>query len=119
MTELISFGRSWAYPAELSTRPGFVSQGYDRSQRCYQIENLSGASAKFEINLKGSKESPVLNPAFYIKNWNVNGARILVNGKAYVNYRAGINRELKGNDLVVFVTIHEVVPVNITISPAD
>ncbi|MCD6392425.1 MAG: LamG domain-containing protein [Planctomycetes bacterium] len=119
MTELVSFGRSWAYPAELSTGSGFVSKGYDRSQRCYQIENLSGKPSQIKINLKGSKDSPVANPAFYIKNWNANGARILVNGKVYANYRAGINRELEGNDLVVFVTINEVVPVNITISPAD
>ena len=69
------------------------------------------------MTLKGSKDSPVLNPAFCIKNWHANGAQILVNGKAYVNYRAGINRELEGNDLVVFVNINEVVPVNITILP--
>jgi hypothetical protein len=119
MTELVRFGRSWAYPAELSTGPGFVSKGYDRSQRCYQIENVSGKSNTSEIHLKGSEDSPVLNPAFYIKNWNANGAKVLVNGKDYVNYRAGINRELEGNDLVVFVTINEVVPVDITILPAD
>ncbi len=119
MTELVSFGRSWAYPAELSTGSGFVSKGYDKSQRCYQIENMSGKSSQIKIHLKGSKDSPVANPAFYIKNWNANGAKVLVNGKAYANYRAGINRELEGNDLVVFVTINEVVPVNITILPAD
>ena len=119
MTELVSFGRSWAYPAELSTGPEFVSKGYDRSQRCYQIENASGKATKSEINLEGSKGSPVLNPAFYIKNWNANGAKILVNGKAHVTYRAGINRRLEGHDLVVFLSINEVVPVNITILPPD
>lgn len=119
MTELVSFGRSWAYPAELTTGSGFVSKGYDKSQRCYQIENMSGKSSQIKINLKGSKDSPVANPAFYIKNWNANGARVLVNGKADANYRAGINRELEGNDLVVFVTINKVVPVKITILPAD
>jgi ABC-type oligopeptide transport system substrate-binding subunit len=80
---------------------------------------VSGKSNTSEIHLKGSEDSPVLNPAFYIKNWNANGAKVLVNGKDYVNYRAGINRELEGNDLVVFVTINEVVPVDITILPAD
>ncbi|WP_197171995.1 LamG domain-containing protein [Novipirellula aureliae] len=117
MSELIGFGRSWAYPAELSTGPEFVSNGYDRSQRCYPLENTSGKAAKAEINLGGSKESPVLNPAFSIKNWHAAGARILVNGKVHDNYRAGINRKLEGNDLVVFVDIHELVPVNITILP--
>lgn len=118
-TELVTFGRSWAYAPELSTGSGFASKGYDRSQRCYQVENTSGKSSSCEMTLKGSKDSPVLNPAFCIKNWYANGAQILVNGKAYVNCRAGINRELEGNDLVVFVNINEVVPVNITILPAD
>ena len=118
-TELVTFGRSWAYAPELSTGSGFASKGYDRSQRCYQVENTSGKSSLCEMTLKGSKDSPVLNPAFCIKNWHANGAQILVNGKAYVNCRAGINRELEGNDLVVFVNINEVVPVNITILPAD
>ena len=119
MTELVSFGRSWAYAPELSTGAGCISQGYDRSQRCYQIENLSGKSSRIEINLKGSKDSPVFNPAFYIKNWNANGARIRVNGKVYPHYKVGINHELEGTDLVVFVNISDVIPVNITILSAD
>jgi len=117
MTELVRFGRSWAYAPELSIGSGFVSHGYDRSQRCYQIENLSGKSSQIKINLKGSKDSPVANPAFYIKNWNANGASIRVNGKVYPNYKVGINRKLEGTDLVVFINISDVVPVNITILP--
>ena len=119
MIELVRFGRSWAYPAELSTGPDFISKGYDRSQRCYQLANTSGKATKSEINLAGSKESPVVNPAFYIKNWNANGAKILVNGKAHVNYKTGIHRRLEGDDLVVFVGINEVVPVNLTIVPPN
>ncbi|MCF7973801.1 MAG: LamG domain-containing protein [Phycisphaerae bacterium] len=116
ITELIRFGRSWAYAPELSTGSGFVSKGYDRSQRCYQIENLSGQSGPCAITLKGSKDSPVFNPAFRIKNWNAKGATLLVNGKAH-DYKTGINRELEGTDLIVFVTVSETVPVTITITP--
>ena len=119
MTELVRFGRAWAYPADVSTGSGFVSKGYDRSQRCYQIENVSGNATTSEITLKGSKDSPVFNPAFYIKNWNANGAKIRVNGKAYANYKVGVNRKLEGTDLVVFLNISEVVPVNISIVSVD
>jgi len=115
MKELVKFGRSWAYAPELSIGSGFVSHGYDRSQRCYQLENLSDKPSQIKINLKGSKDSPVANPAFYIKNWNANGATIRVNGKAYPNYKVGINRTLEGTDLVMFINISKVVPVSITI----
>jgi len=118
-TELVTFGRSWAYAPKLSTGSVCVSKGYDRSQRCYQIENTSGTSNPCEITLQGSKDSPVLNPAFRIKNWHANGAKILVNGKAHTNYKVGINRELEGTDLVVFITINKVAPVKITVLPAD
>lgn len=119
MTELIKFGRSWVYPPRLLTGSGLVSKGYDRSQRCYHIEKMSGKSSTSELNLEGSKDCPVFNPAFYFKNWNASGAKIHVNGESYANYRTGINRELEGDDLVVFVTITDVAPMNITILPLD
>ncbi len=118
MTDLVSFGRSWAYAAELSVAgSGFKSKGYDRSQRCYQIENIAGKSGKIEFTVQGSNDSPVINPAFFVKNWNSNGARILINGKESSNCKVGINHELEGNDLVLFITVSEVKPMKITILP--
>ncbi|MCP4450055.1 MAG: LamG domain-containing protein [Planctomycetes bacterium] len=117
--ELVTFGRSWAYAPALSTGRGFASRGYDRSQRCYQIENTSGKSSPCKLTLKGSKDSPLLNPAFCIKNWDADDAKILINGKAHANYKTGINRTLEGTDLVVFVTINKTEPVTITVLPAD
>jgi hypothetical protein len=119
MTDLVCFGRSWAYPAELTTSDGFESKGYDLSQRCYQIENVSGKATKVEITLKGSKDSPVFNPAFHIKNWHADGAHVLVNGKASAGYKTGINRELEGDDLVVFITLDKTEPVKITLLPTE
>ena len=118
MTDLVSFGRSWAYAAELSVSgKNFVSKGYDLSQRCYQIENTGQNAGQAEITLKGSKESPVINPAVFVKNWNSDRAKVLVNGKEVGNCKVGINNELEGNDLVLFITVSEVKPVKITILP--
>lgn len=118
MTELVSFGRAWAYPAKLSTGPTFVSRGYDRSQRCYQIENRSGIACESELDLEASRASPVVNPAFYIKNWNAEGAKIVVNGKTSAGCKVGIHRKLSGSDLIVFLNINEAVPIHISILPA-
>ena len=118
MNELITFGRSWSYPAEMSLKgANFKSNGYETSQRCYRIENTGRNAAKIELSLKGSKDSPVINPAIFVKNWDLNGAKILINGKESKKFRLGINHELDGTDLVLFIFIKDVAPVKITILP--
>jgi hypothetical protein len=117
MTDLVSFGRSWAYAAEMSVSgTGFISKGYDKSQRCYQLVNTGNKTQKAEITLQGSKDSPVINPAFYIKNWNSEGAKILVNGKE-TKCRIGINHDLDGTNLVIFIPVNETKTETITIIP--
>jgi len=118
LEELVAFGRSWSYPAELSVMGGKCkSLGYDMSQRCYQLVNTVQNASKAEILLKGSKDSPVINPAVYIKNWNSEGGKILVNGKEFKNYKVGVNHELDGTDLCLFISINDIAPVRITILP--
>ncbi len=102
--ELIRFGRSWAFAPELKIKGDhFTSGGYDRSQRCYQIENKSDKNTPLEFSLEGTKESPVSNPAIFIRNWNSDGAKVMVNGKPVRDCQIGINHELGGADLVVFL----------------
>ena len=116
MTELVSFGRSWAYPAELSlSGTAFSSQGYDRSQRCYQLVNNKPGSGPLEISLHGSKESPLVNPAIRIKNWNADTAKVLVNGKPSDEVRLGFNHGLEGTDLTLFVLANIAEPLKITV----
>ena len=118
MSELVSFGRSWAYAPELSlTETDFTSKGYDKSERCYRIENIGQKAGNVECTIQGSKDSPIINPAIFVKNWNSNGARILVNGKETKNFRMGINHDLEGNDLVLYIPIQETKQVKITIIP--
>ena len=118
MTDVITLGRSWAYAPEIIIRSkAFKSNGYDKSQRCYQIERLEQKADKLIIFLRGSKDSPVINPAFYIKNWNFPGAKVIVDGQQYTDYRAGINRKLHGDDLIVFVFIKRLNPTIIEIIP--
>jgi hypothetical protein len=117
MNELIQFGRSWAYPAELSlTGSEFTSRGYDKSQRCYQIMGGERKSGTLEITLQGSKESPVVNPAIRVTNWNSDEARILIDGKPGIDCRTGFNHVLDGTELVLFVFINETAPVKITLA---
>jgi hypothetical protein len=118
INELIRFGRSWAYAPEISVAGnGYISKGYDRTERCYQLENNNSKAGKVEVTLKGSKDSPVIDPAIRVKNWNSNVAKILVNGNERKNSKIGINHQLSGDDLIIFVPLNELTPVKITIVP--
>jgi hypothetical protein len=120
MNELVSFGRSWTYAPELSLAGSdFKSAAYDRSQRCYQLERSVPNAAKCDLKLQGSKESPIINPAFYVKNWNAKGAKVRVNGQETTNSRVGINHELEGDDLAVFLFINTTSPVNLSVEPVE
>lgn len=96
---------------------GFTSKGYDNSQRCYQVEKNGQKTGKAEFTLQGSKGSPIINPAIFVKNWNSKNARVLVNGKENKNCRIGINPKLEGYDLVLYISTKEDKPVKITILP--
>ena len=118
MDELVDFGRSWSYPANLSVKgEGFVSDGYDNSQRCYKITNTASSSRQVELTLQGSNDSPVINPAIVIENWNSDKATVQVEGDKKASYRIGINHELSGDKLVIFVFMHQTKPVKLTVSP--
>ncbi|MGC9057283.1 MAG: hypothetical protein ACP5J6_10580, partial [Candidatus Saccharicenans sp.] len=117
--QIIKFGRSWAYPAEIVLKSNnFKSEGYDRSERCYKINNLSSKPESLTFILKGSKSSPIINPAIYIKNWNGQETRILVNGQEIKESRIGLNNTLAGIDLVVFIPITKESETKIEIIPA-
>jgi hypothetical protein len=118
INELISFGRSWAYAPELSLAgTGYLSKGYDKAERCYQLEKDNSKAGSLEFTLWGSKDSPVINPAIRVKNWNSNGARILVNGRENRSGKTGISHQLDGDDLVIYIPLNEIAPVKITIVP--
>lgn len=118
MKEIINLGRSWAYAPEIKINgEGFVLQGFDKSERCYQIENTTSKAKKLEFKMAGSIDNPICNPAFFIKNWNGNKAEVLVNGKPLKDTRIGINRELEGDNLVVFLFLEKSEPVTITVQP--
>ncbi len=116
--EVIELGRSWAFAPELKLKGSdYSSAGFDKSERCYQIENRNAKAKKLEFNLAGSKENPIQNPAFVVKNWNTKAPVVLVNGKPAKDARIGIRHELSGDDLIVFLFLEKTAPVDVSIQP--
>jgi len=109
--ELVEFGRSWAYAPVLEVSKEFENLGYDRSERCYQIQNVGGRKVvlrqrlNLRLEVEGSEESPICNPAFYVHDWNGAEPVVKVNGIVFKKARLGLKHELEGTDLVLYVPI--------------
>ncbi|MBW6533817.1 MAG: LamG domain-containing protein [Mariniphaga sp.] len=118
MEEVVNLGRSWAYAPKLKiTGNDFSSNGYDMSERCYRIVNNNPNSKKLDIVISCSADSPAINPAFVVNNWNSETATVLVNGKPAKDARVGVQHELEGDNLVVFLFLEKNEPVTVTIEP--
>jgi len=118
MESLIKFGRSWAYAPELKVKgSGVESNGFDRSRRCYALKRTADAAGAVEFMLAGTSGSPVIHPAFHIENWNADGARVFVDGREVDDSEIGIQPELGGTDLTVFLWTKNESEVTVRIVP--
>jgi hypothetical protein len=105
---LVPLAKSWlSSPSIEVSGEGFQSQGYDQTQRAYVIARKSGSSAaQFRSVLKASSESPLVNPAFVIKNWGDAEPKLRIDGKVVARgatFRYGFVPTLEGSDLIVWL----------------
>jgi hypothetical protein len=110
--ELAPLAKSWLSPAAIEAE-GLHSEGYHADERAYLLQ-CEGKAQNAEITLRATAESPVVNPALIVRNWN-GGARVLVNGKP--GGRIGQVFRLEGADLVVWIELESTGPVRIRIEP--
>ena len=120
--QLVPLAASWLYPAELKVVRGtFRSSGYDPAQRAYLLENRdSGKASGLQLELAASSDSPVVNPAFVLRNWGMADARLTLDGRTVEpgsDFRVGHVSTLQGADLVVWVRTRALRPVRLLLSP--
>jgi hypothetical protein len=123
VAELVPLAKSWLSPppAEIGGT-GFESQGYDQTQRAFVIVRESGSvSSQFQFLLKASSESPLVNPAFVVKNWGDAQPKLSIDGKAVArgaNFRYGFVSHLEGSDLVVWLAMESTKPTRVEFAAA-
>jgi hypothetical protein len=120
--ELVPLAKSWLYAPQLkSSSRGYVNEGYDQTQRAYVLrrKDMNKPSAlKFE--LAASKASPVVNPAFVVKNWGKGRVSLRIEDEKVEwgkDFRFGYRDTLEGGDLIVWVKMESTKPVKISINP--
>jgi hypothetical protein len=106
--ELVPLARSWTNPAELTLNSnGFNSNGYDKYQRAYVLStSTNSSSSELRLELAGSDENPVINPAIIIKGWEKAGVELFLNGEPVdkgKDFRVGYRQTPQGSDLIVWI----------------
>jgi len=120
--KLASLARSWNRPAELVLKSdAYGSDGYDVYQRAYVLRCINkGKPSRLEFTLAASERSPVVNPAFVIKDWGDGPVRLKIDGKEIKQgkvFRFGHNHSMQGSDLIVWAERESTKPVRISLRP--
>ena len=120
--QLIALAASWSNPPTLSVKSsGIENKGYDPASRAYLIDvNQTENSDVLEFEIKATEESPLVNPAFVLKNCRFSDIALLFNGRKLVRdsqYRQDSIPALKGSDLVIWLKYESKQHANIKIQP--
>jgi hypothetical protein len=122
--QLAILARSWNNPAKLKLHgDSFSNDGYDKNQRAYLLTRPDSAKpSPLIFDLQASQESPVVNPAFVIKNWGGTDAVLKLDGKEIKRgktFRFGHLGTLESTDLVVWIKAESTKPMALSIVPAE
>ncbi len=122
--ELVPLAKSWLQAPKMKLRSQAYRGGrYDQSERAYLVEATDpGQSHSCSFVVDASKESPLLNPAFIIRNWGNRPATLSINGRHWKrgeDLRQGIRRGIDGDDLIVWIRLEEQSPVEILVGRGE
>jgi hypothetical protein len=97
---------------------GFISKGYDLTQRAYVVEASVTASGRLEMALYATEESPVVNACLVLEGWNSEEAEVRLDGRILKkgDYKTGVIRNLERDDLVLWLPVKSVRPLTITVA---
>jgi hypothetical protein len=92
---VLAIARSWTNP------PAIEGATFERSEHAYQLRSTSA-------RIEASPDSPLVDPAFVVKQWGSSAPRLALDGKdlrAGDDYRFGYRRTLEGDDLIVWLNV--------------
>jgi len=114
--DLLPLAKSWSKPAKIKNSNN-VSITYNQAERCFDItQKENNKEITFEI--QASEESPVINPAFVLRDWGSADLILQINGKTVdqgQDFRVGYNHTLNGTNCVSWLRFESVKPFTVTI----
>jgi hypothetical protein len=122
-TVLVPLARSWLKAPEMkliNKSPAKI-HGYDMTQRAYVIDYQQVKQPEaIQLEITASESSPVVNPAFIVKDWGTSGVELKVDGKAVEvgkDFRVGYEKTDAGTDLVIWVKTESDESIKVKILP--
>ncbi|OUT98751.1 MAG: hypothetical protein CBB92_06475 [Flammeovirgaceae bacterium TMED32] len=100
--DVIRLNRSWSNPAEISVT-GAELANYRPDEKAYYISEVEEI---VNVELNSGPDSPIVNPAFVIKNWGNAQIEITVNGikkEISKNLRVGYKNTLESKDIIIWM----------------
>jgi hypothetical protein len=102
VSALVPLARFWNRPPRLSDTRGCASRGHDKGQRAYVLDAIR---ANLSVTVNASRRSPLVNPAFVVKNWKINRKAVVgVNGQEPLpakKCRQGLVRDTDGMPMLI------------------
>jgi hypothetical protein len=111
---LVPLGRFWNNAPEILIREGATKAHFKISEKAYEIESNG---PKVDLQIKSSPESPLVNPAIVLKNWNQKTGKISINGEIKEtgrNCRIGYRYTSSGIDLIVWIRVNRDESINLS-----
>jgi hypothetical protein len=111
--ELIPLAKSWLKPAPFQVHSGASDARYFKPERAYV---MTAQDSEISLTVNASEESPVVNLALVVKNWNTAEKGVVtVNGET-VKAKQGISRDVCGIlKNVIFISCETDQPMKIKI----
>jgi hypothetical protein len=120
--ELLPMAKAWIHPPAIQTTDAsFSSEGFSQDQRAYLLKRVQPGD-NLAVELAGSSDSPVFNPALVIQGWGENGATLKVDGGEVPrgkNFRYGHRRTLDGTDLIIWIKAHSEKPARLSLTAVN
>jgi hypothetical protein len=107
ITGLLSLAKSWIYPPPVNINSsGYKNGNYDKFQGAYVFVLDNRSTKTLQFDLIASSNSPLINPAFVIKNCDWQDIEMWVNDKKMQrgsDFRFAQNSTLTGADIIVWL----------------
>ena len=119
--ELLALARSYAQPAAMRVEgTGFVSQGFDPSERAYRITaGPSDHAVPLTAKFAASEASPIENLALVVAGWPETQVTLEINGRAVQRgkgFRYGFRHLADSTNLIVWVAHQSTEPVTLKLT---
>ena len=105
---LVPLAKSWLNAPDLKIKEGkFCSIGYDPAQAAYIIESSASDSPEtLSFLLAANKQSPIINPAFVIRDWDFKDIQVKLDGeilKEGKDLRLGHPETIEEKTIIVWI----------------